>query len=87
MAEKYDENRPTLRLGSYCDAWIYYTKNVRVNMHEIYRRTSSPYILAVCRDPLHLIMIIKTDYCISAIIRIFDETRGVVVFRTLEAEK
>ena len=25
MAEKYDENRPTLRLGSYCDAWIYYT--------------------------------------------------------------
>ena len=43
MAEKYDENRPTLRLGSYCDAWIYCTNNLRANMQEIYCRTSSPY--------------------------------------------
>ena len=43
MAEKYDENRPTLRLNSYCDAWIYYTNNLRANMREIYSRTSSPY--------------------------------------------
>ena len=132
MTEKYDENRPTLRLGSYCDAWIYYTNNLRANIkaggsgpttptlvrpkilpfavkvlylqnfgrtnncvvevflkwsdksrtpsaaHE-YARDLSLYILAVCRDPLYLIMIIEIDYCISAVIRIFYETRGVVV--------
>ena len=51
---------------------------IPITYEQIYKRFIVV-LLAVCRDPLFLIMLIKIDYCICAVIRIFDETRRVVV--------